>query len=169
MFPEISKAIYLDSDIVVLSDIAKLYDKKLGKNLVGAISDAVVAGRDEFRRYSDYAIVIPYAKYFNSGVMLMNLSLMRKYDIEGRFSSLLCKYSFPLICPDQDYLNFLCRGRVLYIGEGWNKMSQNENYRGTPMLIHYNMFNKPWKYDNVPYGDILRIRRETPFMDDIIK
>ena len=42
LYPQYSKALYLDSDIVVLGDISKLYNTELGENYVGAITDEVV-------------------------------------------------------------------------------------------------------------------------------
>ena len=42
LFPTISKGLYLDSDIVLNDDVAKLYFTDLGDNLVGAIPDASV-------------------------------------------------------------------------------------------------------------------------------
>ena len=39
MFPQYDKGIYLDSDIVVLGDIAELYEVELGDNLRGACTD----------------------------------------------------------------------------------------------------------------------------------
>lgn len=152
MFPEFDKAIYVDADIVLNDDIANLYDIALGENLVGAVSDAVIASTELFQSYAEEALGIPYRRYFNSGVLLMNLHGMREFDLEGRFMYLLNRYHFNTVCPDQDYLNVICRDRVLYLDEGWDKMSVDENYPGVPSLIHYNMFNKPWNYDDVPYG-----------------
>lgn len=170
MFPDLDKAIYLDSDIVLNSDIAKLFVLPLEDKLLGAVPDAVVAGRQEFRDYADDAVGVPYRKYFNSGVLLMNLKEMRKSNIEGRFAWLLNKYGFNTICPDQDYLNVLCRDRVHYLNEGWNKMAINRNYSGVPNLVHYNMFGKPWHYDNVPYEEYFwKYAKDTEFYEDILK
>lgn len=153
MFPEYDKAIYLDADIVVLDDLARLYETDLGENLLGAVPDAIIAGREEFAEYSEYAVGVPYREYFNSGVLLMNLRQMRRRGVEAHFAHLLKTYAFPTICPDQDYLNVICRGHVLYLDGGWNKMSCDRNYPGTPRLVHYNMFRKPWLYSGVPYEE----------------
>lgn len=151
MFPELNKAIYIDADVVLNDDIANLFDIDLGDKLLGVIYDAIVSSEQVFRDYSELGLGIPYEKYFNSGVLLMNLHAIREYDVEGKFLYLLNRYHFNTICPDQDYLNVICRDKVLYLDEGWDKMSLNEDYPGTPSLIHYNMFFKPWSYDNVPY------------------
>lgn len=170
MFPEFDKAIYLDSDVIVLSDIAGLYDIPLGSNLLGAVPDAIVASEKVFRDYSALAVGVPYERYFNSGVLLMNLSLMREYEVEARFSYLLGKYGFNTICPDQDYLNVICDGKVKYLGVEWDKMSLDRNFDGVPKLIHFNMFDKPWHYDNVPYEEYFwQYAEKTEFYDEIKK
>ncbi len=169
LFPQYHKAIYLDADVVLNRDIAAFYEIPLGENLVGAISDAIVNGHEDFIRYSEGSLGIPAKEYFNSGVLLMNLDAFRKERIQERFVELLNKYHFDTICPDQDYLNHLCRGRVQFVDKGWNKMSLDENYDGVPGLIHYNMFYKPWQYDNICYESYFwNYAKETPFYDEIL-
>ncbi|MBQ9704542.1 MAG: glycosyltransferase family 8 protein, partial [Clostridia bacterium] len=53
MFPEFKKAIYLDADMVILEDVAKLYKIELGDKLLGGVPDAVIASRQEFRDYAE--------------------------------------------------------------------------------------------------------------------
>lgn len=169
LFPQYHKAIYLDADVVLNRDIAAFYEIPLGENLVGAISDAIVNGHEDFIRYAEGSLGIPAKEYFNSGVLLMNLDAFRKERIQERFVELLNKYHFDTICPDQDYLNHLCRGRVQFVDKGWNKMSLDENYDGVPGLIHYNMFYKPWQYDNICYESYFwNYAKETPFYDEIL-
>ena len=168
LFPQYHKAIYLDADIVVTGNIAQLYQTQLGNRLVGAVPDDIVAGHRDFRNYSRDGLGIPYRQYFNSGVMLMNLDQFRIQEIERKFVYLLNTYHFDTICPDQDYLNILCRNRVLYLDKGWDKMSVNDEYEGTPNLIHYNMFYKPWQYKNICYQDFFwEYAQKTPYYNDI--
>ena len=168
LFPQYPKAIYLDADIAVNGDISELYEIPLGNCLAGVVSDAVIAGHRDFRRYAEEGLGIPYRRYFNSGVMLMNLDLFRLEQIERRFVDLLQTYHFDTVCPDQDYLNVLCRGRVLYLDQGWNKMSVDENYYDVPYLIHYNMFYKPWLYRSVAYSEYFwKYAAMTPFYGEL--
>ena len=170
LFGKYKKAIYLDSDITVTGDISKLYFTELRDDLVGAVSDDVIASREVFIRYAERGCGIEYRKYFNSGVLLMNLELMREEDLTGRFIRLMKKYGVDTVCPDQDYLNALCRDRVLYLDRGWNKMSVDKNYDGIPNIIHFNMFNKPWQYDEVPYGEYFwKYAEQSDFYGDILK
>ena len=168
LFPEYEKAIYLDADVVLNRDLTEFFDLPLNENLVGAISDDIVANHPDFIRYAEEGLGIPAPRYFNSGVLLMNLAGFRREKIGEQFFDLLNHYHFDTIAPDQDYLNHLCRDRVLYVEKGWNKMSLDENYDGMPALIHYNMFFKPWLYRKVCYGDYFwNYAKETPFYEEI--
>lgn len=170
LHPELKKAIYLDCDIVVLGDISKLYNTKLGTNILGAVTDDVISGNPDFRIYASEAVGVDYTKYFNSGVLLMNLDEYRKQKIQERFIYLLIKHNFETAAPDQDYLNVLCKDKVLYLDKGWDKMSTDENFDGKLNLIHYNNFRKPWYYDDVPYEKYFwEYAKKTDFYDDILK
>lgn len=168
MFPQYHKAIYLDADIAVNGDVSGLYNIPLGQRILGVISDDIVASHRDFRRYAEEGLGIPYRRYFNSGVLLMNLDQFRLQQIEHKFVYLLNTYHFDTICPDQDYLNVLCRDRVLYLDKGWNKMSIDACYHGMPNLVHYNMFYKPWQYKNIVYQEYFwKYAAMTPFYDEL--
>lgn len=156
LYPEYKKAIYLDADIVLVDDIAKMYNEDLNGYLVASVTDDVVNSHEAFKKYSEEMIGIRPEKYFNSGVLLMNLEEFRKEKIEEKFLHLLGKYNFDVICPDQDYLNFLCKGKVKYLDKGWDRMPlPDEMFDDNNLhLIHYNNFHKPWNYDDVLYSDI---------------
>ncbi len=168
LFPQYHKAIYLDADIAVNGDISELYSIPLGNRLVGAVSDDIIASHRDFIDYAEQGLGIPYRHYFNSGVMLMNLDQFRLRQIERRFVHLLGTYHFDTICPDQDYLNVLCRGQVLYLDKGWNKMSIDTDYNGVPPLVHYNMFYKPWQYRHICYQEYFwTYARRTEFYGEL--
>lgn len=168
MFPQYHQAIYLDADIAVNGDVSGLYNIPLGQRILGVIPDDVVASHRDFRRYAEEGLGIPYRRYFNSGVLLMNLDQFRLQQIERKFVYLLNTYHFDTICPDQDYLNVLCRDRVLYLDKGWNKMSIDDRYNGVPNLVHYNMFYKPWQYKNIVYQEYFwKYAAMTPFYEEL--
>ena len=153
-----------------MGDISKFYNIDLGNNILGAITDDVIAGNEDFRNYAKYGIGVDYTKYFNSGVLLMNLDEYRKEQIQQRFVYLLIKHNFDTAAPDQDYLNVLCYNKVHYINKGWDKMSTDMDFDGELNLIHYNNFRKPWYYDDVPYGEYFwEYAKKTDYYDDILE
>ena len=153
MFPQYDKGIYIDSDVVLTDDIAKLFDTDIGDNFIGACSDLSIADIPELVHYTEDAVGVKQHKdYINSGVLLMNLKKLREYGLEEHFLNLLNTYHFDSIAPDQDYLNAMCNGKIHYLDNAWDTMPNDAH---PPLektyLIHYNLFSKPWCYDGVQY------------------
>ena len=154
MFPQYDKGIYIDSDVVLTSDVANLYDIEIGHNLIGACNDLSIADIPPLVAYTENAVGVKKHEYINSGVLLMNLKKMREVDLEGHFLNLLNTYHFDSIAPDQDYLNAMCNGKIFYLDESWDAMPNDAKPRlAKTNLIHYNLFSKPWCYDGIQYGD----------------
>lgn len=154
MFPEYDKCIYVDSDIVVPRDIAELYHLELGEHLLGACRDYSIMGVEELVYYITEAVGVDKEEYINSGVLLMNLKKMREEALATKFLDFMHKYHFDCIAPDQDYLNAMCNGRILYLDSCWDAMpTAGKEPLKAPKLIHYNLFNKPWCYDHIAYGE----------------
>lgn len=154
MFPQYDKAIYIDSDVVLLEDPAKLFDVDLKGSLIGACVDHSVGHVPEFADYIENGVGVPKDKYINSGVLLMDLKKLREAELDRRFLQLLDTYHVDSIAPDQDYLNAMCYGKIHYLDDGWDTMPDNAKQPKEPKLIHYNLFSKPWCYDNILYGEL---------------
>ena len=170
LYPNYDKAIYLDCDIKVVGDISKLWNIDLGDNIFGVVPDDVISTNPQFRIYARDAVGVDYDKYFNSGVLLMNLVKYREEKIKEKFVYYLVKYNFETAAPDQDYLNAICKDKVMYIERGWDRMSTDEDYDGELYIIHYNNFRKPWYYDNVPYEKYFwEYAKRTTYYDKILQ
>ena len=174
LFPDIKKAVYLDSDTVLCDDVARLYFTDLGDNLIGAVTDETVISSPIFSEYVTKYIGLPKTEYyFNSGVILMDLSAMREEKLEERFLYILKNYNFNTVAPDQDYLNLLCLGRVKYLDRRWNKHSivpeEHAPEQCSIGIAHYNMFQKPWRYDGVANEQIFwRAAAKTPYLYELL-
>ena len=169
MFPEYDKCIYIDSDVVLNDDIAKLNDIEIDDNFIGACNDLSIADIPPLVEYTVNAVGVKKEEYINSGVLLMNLKKMRQADFENHFLHLLNTYHFDSIAPDQDYINAMCNGKIYYLDEKWDAMPNDakpplEN----PSLIHYNLFSKPWCYDNIQYEDFFwKYAEDSGYIDEI--
>lgn len=152
LFPQVDKALYLDSDLLFRGDVAELYDTDLGDNLVGAVPDSMVCRIPAFRVYVQNRLRVEPERYFNAGVLLMNLEEMRQCKFSQVFLKLLRKVTFQ-VAQDQDYLNVICKNRVTYLGFEWNTMPGAVRV-DSPRLIHYNLDCKPWHRDDVVYGEL---------------
>lgn len=168
LFPQYDKGIYLDCDIVLLSDIAELYDKEIGDNYIGAVADEVVASIPQFKNYTKNALGIDGETYFNSGVITLNLKQLRALDFYKTFYGILSSYDF-VVAPDQDCLNLICQGKVFYYGGEWNKMPTAGDKNAQPKLIHYNLCMKPWHYDGILFEEYFwEFAKATPFYEVIL-
>lgn len=155
IFPEYDKAIYIDSDTVVLGDVAALYDTDIGDNYVGAAHEQVMVQTPVYGNYTESVLGIDRGQYFNAGVLLINCSQFRKKHLLKRFSDLLKTYTFA-VTQDQDYLNVICKDHVYWLHQKWNceifgdLVCSKEEAR----VVHYIMTSKPWHYSDCRWSDL---------------
>lgn len=170
LYPQYDKAIYLDSDIVVLGDIAELYNVNMGNNLIAAAPDDVIQTTKVFQEYVEKVVgVADYRNYFNAGILLMNLDEFRKFNFQEKFLYLLETIKFT-VAQDQDYLNRLCKGKVKIIDKAWDRMpiAIDDMKEEDIKVIHYNLAYKPWHFENVLYKDYFwKYAQKTEFYKQI--
>ncbi len=173
MYPSYDKGIYIDSDIIVPGDISEMYEIELGDNIFAACQDHSILGVPKLEKYLENTIGVNKNEYVNSGVLLMNLKMMRDERFSEHFLYLFNKYHFDCVAPDQDYINAMCNGKIVYLDECWDTMPpQNPEAEliKEPKLIHYNLFQKPWCYDDIPYEEYFwKYAKMSPYYDDIVK
>ncbi len=172
MFPQYDKAIYLDSDIIVPGDISELYGIDLEDNIIAACPDFSVVKVEVLAEYIEQAVGVPRTEYVNSGILLMDLKMMRDRGFSQRFLDLMNTYHFDSVAPDQDYINAMCRGKIHFLPEEWDTMppmNWDKPPVADPKLIHFNLFQKPWCYDDIMYEDYFwKYAKESPFYQDIL-
>ena len=125
------KAIYLDTDIVLNCDIAELYRYDIEDYFVAATRCiGMIAGymQQEVRRtYIDEVLKLTDSYgYFNSGVMLMNLTLIAETANTEQLLKMATERQW-MFC-DQCMLNVLFNGRVLYLPQKWNVLSHTPRF-----------------------------------------
>ena len=169
MFPSLEKAIYIDSDTVVLGDISKLYDTDIKNNSVGVCHEQVMLQTEEYGLYVEKVCGINRELYFNAGVLLINCNMFRERKITQKFTELLFDYNF-VVTQDEDYLNVLCQDRVYWLDSSWN----TEMFGVLPCkeeeinIIHYIMTSKPWHYIDCRMGEYFwKYAALTPVYDEI--
>ena len=171
MFPKYDKCIYIDADTVIPGDISRLYNEDLGNNYLGCIVDKSTIDNEILASYFEEVVGIPRDKYINSGVLLMNSKKLRELKIGEKFLDLYTKYGFDVIAPDQDYINSMCYGHIKYLSDIYDAMPNPNNKEvENPVIIHYNLFLKPWQYDDVQYYDYFwKYAKFTPYYDEILE
>ncbi|WAA13992.1 glycosyltransferase family 8 protein [Fervidibacillus halotolerans] len=114
----VDRILYLDPDIVVINPIKDFYEMDFEGNLFIASehehTTKIVQPINKFR------LKTPAAKgYFNTGVLLMNIELMRRLIQMDVIYSFIKENKRLLILPDQDILN----------GLYWDKIKPVDSFR----------------------------------------
>lgn len=140
----INKIIYFDCDMVIRTDIANLWNIPMEKYYLGACKDyRSIAIYNSKRGGTENKIL---NEYFNSGLLLMNLELIR--NRQTSFIDLALTYIFEHpnnLFPDQDMLNVYCNGEYLHLEKKYNIPSNSKEIMEfqDDCIIHYSV-NKPW-------------------------
>ena len=167
LFPMYNKCVYIDSDTILRGDVGELFDIELDDKTVAATIDPKVTVIPEFRQYVDKAVGVPHDEYVNDGVMVMDLKKMRKMKYLSQMIELIQEYDADLVAPDQDYLNVILMGQIKPLPGCWNAEPSEEMPVETK-LVHFNLFNKPWHYKNVPQEKLFwNAARGTGFYGDL--
>jgi lipopolysaccharide biosynthesis glycosyltransferase len=169
MFPEYDKAVYIDSDTVVLGDMAKLYDMDLGDNYVGACRDQAMVQEDIFGTYAEQVIGIDRNDFFNAGMLVINCEQFRKNHVLDQFVELLHMYNF-VVTQDEDYLNLICHNKVFWLPPVWNVQVFGELVCDTKdiAILHYIMVSKPWHYPDCRMREYFwEYAQKTPVYEEI--
>ncbi len=169
MFPQYSKALYLDSDTVILGDVSELYQTDIGDAYLGACHEQVMVQSREFGTYVEKVVGVSRYNFFNAGLMLINCDRFRIHFVLDKFIDYLHYYNF-VVTQDEDYLNLICKDHVYWLDQRWN----TEAFGNVPYpveqaeMVHYIMTNKPWHYEDCRFGDIFwEYARETEVYEEL--
>lgn len=166
---DLDRILYLDPDLVVINPLKELYYMDFEGNYYIAASHV----NKGMQKLNEIRLDMEKdAYYINSGVMLMNLKLLReKQDIDSALEYIE-KNKNRLLLPDQDVLSGLYGGKtrtvesIIYnLSERYLKL-YNMNFknldkrididwvRKNTVIIHYCGRNKPWKDNYIGELDI---------------
>ena len=151
MFPEFDKAIYIDSDTIVLGDISELYKTEIEGFSLAACREQAMEQVDVYGTYAERVVGISRHKFFNAGVLLLNCKKIRSDGVLDKFIHYLGIYDF-IVTQDEDYLNLICKDSVFWLDQRWNtELTDGLNYDydiSEASILHFIMVNKPWHYRN---------------------
>ena len=100
---EVHTALWLDSDTLVLGDISPLWDEGTADSMVRAVQDLVVplvSSDLGVARYREFGLR-PDAKYFNCGVMLIDVRRWREQGVSDRALAYLKTYAHDVAFLEQ--------------------------------------------------------------------
>ena len=160
LLPEsVERALYLDPDMIILSSLDELYQMDMGDQLFAAARSINKVSEATFKVRLNMPLD---SGYFNSGVLLMNLSALRREQNPDEVLRYIDEHRHRLVLPDQDALNALYHDRTVLL----DPMRYNFDARYYPLLhtasagqislenmpvstyiVHYCGKQKPWHTD----------------------
>ncbi len=166
---DIPKVLYLDMDVIVEGRLDELWNQDLSGKAAAVVEDGAPK---HLGQYSP-------ERYFNSGVMLMNLEYWRARNVKQKAIDFMTAHQDILKFPDQDALNVVLQHDVLFQDQKWNyhlnldkkflkqALKRKVPAAKAPVLIHFNQKVKPWMYHcKHPYRSrYWALLRETTFKD----
>ena len=159
---DIEKVIYLDVDLLVFDDINKLWQIDLKNLPLAAVPDYGIMASVRLCKQKKQVIGLPVGeKYFNSGVLVVNLKEWRKEDYTKQILEIINNNQFPH--HDQDALNKLFMHKWKELELRWNvippiyylfnKVVFNKKLRNSALkaksdiaILHYAGSYKPWQF-----------------------
>jgi lipopolysaccharide biosynthesis glycosyltransferase len=194
---DVTRVIYLDSDMLVRRDLGNLWDEPQGDHPLLAVQEFAAPyvdsklGLPTFERCRQHlAAQIPIpnyrelglpgdAKYFNSGLLVIDLVQWRRAGIAASVLDVLRKHRQHVLWWDQYALNVVLAGRWRPLDQLWNQGAHIFVYpkweespfdretfellRSSPWIVHFCSPTKPWQYFcRHPYTrDFRRCLRQT--------
>ena len=139
---DIKKIIYLDSDTIINLDIKKLWQVELNDKILAAVSEkesSNIPNGNYITLCKDN--IVNYDKYFNSGVLLMNLKLLKNEGAKITEGINLIAKNPQYKNYDQDILNYCFSKRYLKLPVDFNKLVVHSrrfgDYRTDNRICHY--------------------------------
>lgn len=170
----IDRALFLDVDIVINSNIMNLYEMDLTKCVIAAAEDwkYSIIHKDRLKLPSE-------AHYINSGVMMVNLNQWRKLNQQFPIRQFMTDNK-ECIINDQDVFALYFQGNIQYISQKWNVTTYYfernpriydkflpliNDIRKNPYIIHFCEPIKPWfKECRHPYRRLYKqYLKQTPW------
>ena len=162
VLPDVDKVLYLDTDMVVLGDVAELYGTALGDSPLAAVPkhhlaswlemstsiDDQRARAEQMRQLRAAASAAgPLNGWaFNAGVLLMSLETMRRDDFVSQVQRNFQAFGY----DDQTLLNLYAGGDYAKLPVAWN-LDYRYFFFGAAgeqaKIVHWTGPDKPWHVD----------------------
>jgi lipopolysaccharide biosynthesis glycosyltransferase len=149
----LGRAIWLDCDLLVLEDISTLWRTELRDQLALAVQDPRVpfaSSRFGVAAWRELGIADD-AKYFNAGVMVIDLLGWRNQAVSQRSQEYLREHGDRVYFWDQEALNAVLSGRWGELDRRWNRHPSLEQMPGMRNgadvrsgVAHFSGHLKPW-------------------------
>jgi len=158
VLPDVARAIYLDSDLVVTAPLRGMWEGHHCKGEWASAESPGICARTPINPAwtintiaRSKCVPAPMkeqvgvsGRIFNAGVLLLDLSVLRTHDFVNKTVDLMQQCDL----HDQEILNLYSMGMYAELSPAWNALVQDtDDYHKItdPVVIHYNAQYKPWK------------------------
>lgn len=154
---KLHRILYLDPDILVINSLRPLWETDMKGRLFAA---AAHTGKTNLANNINQVRLGTTHKYFNSGVLLINLDQGRKEILPEEIFQYAGEHAKELLLPDQDILNAVFGSRTLELDDYlWNYDARNYStyllrsggvcdmdwVMGNTGILHFCGKTKPWQ------------------------
>jgi lipopolysaccharide biosynthesis glycosyltransferase len=169
--PALERILFLDADMLVLDDLAKLWETPLDQHVLAGAVDVAVPLCSAPRGVKGWPAlgIPPDTPYFNCGVLLIHLGRWREREVTRRAHQYLKTTSEPIDYLHQEALNAVLWDDWQPLHERWNLLASRAGrpYDPTasqawrqPGIVHFAGRMKPWRAPiggpfNAPYQQVL--------------
>lgn len=156
IIPEnVERILYIDPDTVINKSISELYNTDFGSSVLAASGHTVGL----LERLNKKRLDMPKnSRYINAGVIMFNMSEMRKSCTTKQIFEYIEKNIKKLYLSDQDVINGMFASKSIYFDPSvynldektfaffkYTKKIDLDWVKKNTSIIHYNGSNKPWK------------------------
>lgn len=135
-----SRYIYLDADTMCVASLDKMWEMNLHGAPMGAVSERASAVD-----YRAGYLHLKSGKYFNDGVMLVDIPCWEQQHITEKAFSYQCEPRKRFLGQSQDVLNLVFDGTNFFLPDDYNVYDGGEYDRGHSVIIHWTGRRKPWQ------------------------
>ena len=179
----LDKVLYLDVDMIVMSSLKELYLTDISAHYAAAVATPARIINPRFGHW-----------YFNAGTILLNLKKYREEHMEEQAVKYARENVDRLTMADQDILNYIFKGNVVFLSQKWNARQRTMPWKATvhthgidsfpagcieehreaesnPCIIHYHTQQKPWNPNyRYAWGEFYwKHLRKTPFYKEVLR
>lgn len=177
---DVDRILYLDVDTIINKSLAELYATDFGEDVICACPEPFYGTFPDFRNEIFEEQLKQGFTYFNAGVLLLDVNVMRnKYHLED-YLKVAEKLDYKLQALDQDLLNYMHWNEVkiidasyynLFARLAYNCDVNYEQVKEESCIIHF-LGKKPWS-GNADHFDIEKLwwdyAKQTPFYQEFIE
>lgn len=130
---EVSKIFYLDCDSIILGSFKELWDTPMGDNLIFGVEDVIPS------KFKEKMGMLPREQYINSGMLPMNIELMRKEKSFKKIMGFMNNHVGEIPHHDQGVINALFHSRCKIIHPKYNCITPFFLMTSLELKMLYNM------------------------------